>query len=159
MYQKIVVFLMISTIIMALFFSAKEPAELQAYFVSPISPLSTPTLPASSKPTHNDSPSATEILYDVYGIKPIDIQPGGAYYVPPEYRGMVFLNPEEVTALGLKFVDFVLIERRSHCAMANPKDLEEKQITYDTTLGILVRTAVVVEILKDNQPHICWGSP
>jgi len=134
--------------VLVVIFFTSNPDALQA-FQSPISPL-----PASPTPI----PPATQGLAESQGISLSDMAPGGDYYVPPEFYGVVFDTPEQVEALGLKFVDYVA-KSRSHCAMADPAELGKDQIVFDSTAGLLVRFGVVYETMSDGKVGVCWGAP
>jgi hypothetical protein len=147
MYQKVKLLSLASVAVLMTIFLTGRSGVSRA-FQSPISPLPTP-VPA---------PPATQGLAESYGIDSDDTAPGGDYYVPPEFQGMVFDTPEEVALLGLKFVDYIA-KPRPHCAIADPAELGQDQIVFDSAAGLLVRFGVTCEIFQDGSAHVCWGAP
>jgi hypothetical protein len=148
MYQKIKLLNLVSVAVLITIFLTSRSDVSQA-FQSPIS---------SPLPTPSSVPPATQDLAESYGIDSEDTAPGGDYYVPPEFQGMVFDTPEEVALLGLKFVDYIA-KPRTHCAIADPAELGQDQIVFDSAAGLLVRFGVTYEIFRDGSAHVCWGAP
>lgn len=137
--QKVIIFVVV---FLALGMLVRPGAALP---VRP-SPIPTPPRPI---PTESINPP-------IYRIPDHEKQPGGRYYVPVELRGRV-LTEEEAQDLGLAYVDFIDQPNRNHCALADPDRLGEVQIVYDSGVGALVRSEVVIECINGVY-QVCWGA-